>query len=130
MAQTNMNHLILLGILLPLVVFINFYLAYLYGRKTKEFLWREYLAMLIIPILYIGVLAYLISLKIIILFIISAIFGFFAEYILGLAYDKTLNKRLWNYYRFSLEGYTSLLSIPFWGIAGVSFWLLGKMIGL
>lgn len=52
------------------------------------------------------------------------------ELVVGFVYHKTLNRRLWQYNRLSVGGYTSVLSIPMWGIAGVVFWALSKLLGL
>ena len=101
-----------------IIILTGFFLAYLYGKKTKRFRWSEYFAIIIWPILAIFAFAYFIDIKIINLFIASSVFGFVFEYIAGLAYHKTLGKKLWEYNRFNLHGYTSLLSLPLWGIVG------------
>lgn len=100
---------------------MGFYLAYLYGRKTKRFRWSEYIATLFIPTLFIFIQAHYIGVQILYLFFVSCVAGFLLEYIVGLTYHKTLNQRLWTYKRLSVGGYTSLLSIPIWGVAGVVF---------
>jgi len=109
---------------------IGFYAAYLYGRKTKRFLWREYIALLSVPVITSFGLTYFYGIKIVYLFFTSAIIGFILEYFLGLTYHKTLNKRLWKYEKYNFQGYTSYLTPPMWGIAGIVFWLLAKSIGL
>ncbi len=88
------------------------------------------MAILTIPLFCIIYLIYLFGLKILVLFFLSSLLGLFLEYVVGLAYYKTLNKKLWVYQQLSISGYTSLLSIPIWGVAGVIFWLLSKIIGL
>jgi hypothetical protein len=110
--------------------FIGFYLAYLYGKKTTEFRWSEYIAIIIIPILFIVFLILYYDFAILKLFIVSASIGFVAEGLIGFVYDKVLNRRLWTYNRLSIKGYTSYLSIPLWGIAGVIFWFITKLVGL
>jgi uncharacterized membrane protein len=125
-----MEKLSLLGAIFLSICLIGFYLAYLYGRKTKRFRWSEYMAILIWPVLFVVAFAYFFNVMIFILFLISSFVGFVLEYVVGLTYHKTLNRRLWNYGRLSIGGYTSLLSIPIWGVAGVIFWFLGKMVGL
>ena len=125
-----MEKLVSFGFIFIVVSLVGFYLAYLYGRKTKRFKWTEYGAILAGPVLSIIILAVLIDIKILTLFLVSASVGFLLEYIVGLTYHKTLNKRLWRYERLSIDGYSSLLSVPIWGIAGVIFWFLGKMVGL
>jgi len=125
-----MKDFFILGFIFILIMLIGFYLAYLYGRRTKKFRWSEYFAIISLPIIFIIIFAYFINVKIIILFFISSLFGFLLEYIIGLTYHKALNKKLWTYDRLSFKGYNSFLSVPLWGIAGVSFWLLSKVLGL
>jgi uncharacterized membrane protein len=125
-----MNYEIILGFIFLIVNLIGFYLAYLYGYKTKKFRWREYIAIIILPVASVFSLALLYGDKIISLYVLSCAIGFFLEYVIGLTYEKTLNKKLWVYKRLSVRGYTSLLSVPIWGVAGVVFWFLSKMVGL
>lgn len=112
------------------ICFLGFYFAYLYGHKTKKFRWSEYLAIIFWPLASVFILSILIDIRILNLFLISSFVGFFLEYIIGLTYHKTLNKKLWEYKRYSVGGYTSLLSLPLWGIGGVIFWLIAKMLNL
>lgn len=121
---------IFIGIFCVIISLVGFFLAFLYGRKTKKFRMSEYLAILIGPLLSVCLLVYIYGIKILILFLESSIIGFCFEYLFGFLYHKVLNKRLWNYYRFSLNGYTSFLSMPLWGIAGIIFWSIAKIIGL
>jgi uncharacterized membrane protein len=104
--------------------------AYWYGRYTKKFRWSEYVALFIAPFLLLLIYAWYIDTKILEMFLVSAITGFILEYILGWVYHKVMNRRLWYYSKFSLNGYTSLLSIPLWGIAGVLFWFLSVLVWL
>jgi len=126
-----MDRLILYGIAFFIITLIGFYLAYLYGRKTNGFRWNEYLAIIICPLLFILWLAVYVNPRIIILFISSAFIGLVLEYILGITYHKVENQKLWHYNdRFSINGYTSYLTLPIWGVAGVMGWFLSKIIGL
>jgi hypothetical protein len=125
-----MDKIILLGIIFIFIDLLGFYLAYLYGRKTKRFRWSEYVAIIFLPIIGVFAFAFLFDFRILILFIISCLIGFALEYLIGLTYHKTLNKKLWEYKRLSVGGYTSLLSIPIWGVVGITFWFLGKLLGL
>lgn len=125
-----MTQWLLFEFLLLLFTLGGFYIAYLYGHKVKRFRWSEYIALLILPTLFVFISAYYIDRKILIFFILSSAAGFFMEYMIGLAFHKTLNRKLWRYERLSVGEYTSLLSIPVWGIAGVMFYFLSKIIGL
>lgn len=117
------------GIILSLLVFLGFYLAYLYGRKTKQFKWDEYIAIIALPTAYIFYQSYY-NHTLALFFILSSVSGFVLEYILGITFHKTLNKKLWVYTRFHLHGYTSFLTLPVWGIAGILFWHLSRFVGL
>ena len=125
-----MERIKFLGLLFIIKNLAGLYAAYFYGRRTKKFKWNEYVAIIIVPIIAIVLFTIFVDSRIINLFIISCIAGFAFEYIFGLAYHKTLNKRLWEYKYLSVGGYTSLLSIPVWGIGGVTFWFLSKIVGL
>ena len=125
-----MKEITLFWYIFVILGFLGFYLAYLYGRKTTEFRWSEYIAMIILPVLFVLFLSFYFDIKILYMFLVSSAIGFVAEGLMGFAYDKILNKRLWTYNRLDIKGYTSFLSIPLWGIAGVVFWFLSKLIGL
>ena len=56
-------------------------------------------------------------------FLLFAVIGTFMEWLIGFAYENVMGKRLWTYNKFNINKYTSYLSIPLWGIAGVVFWL-------
>jgi len=118
------------GFVFLIVTLVGFYLAYLYGHKTRKFRWSEYIAIFIWPFLFVIYLAYSYDYKILTMFLVSCFVGTILEFLLGLAYHKTLNKRLWTYDRLGIGGYTSWLSVPMWGIGGVVFWFLGKTLGL
>ncbi|KKU09731.1 MAG: hypothetical protein UX65_C0015G0006 [Parcubacteria group bacterium GW2011_GWB1_46_8] len=97
-----------------------------YGKKTRGFRWKEYLALLIIPMAGVIWLTYKFGPVIIVLYGISAMGGTFMEYLFGFAYHKAAGRMLWTYNKMPIHGYTSILSIPFWGIAGIFFLLMAK----
>lgn len=117
-------------LILAIVSIGGFVGAYLFGRKTKNFRWSEYIALLAAPVFGSLSLSYFYGVKIIYLFLISSVVGFILEYSVGLAYHKTLNKRLWTYDRYSVGGYTSFLTFPMWGVVGIIFWLISRYIGI
>lgn len=124
------DQLTIIGAIFLGVTLLGFYLAYLYGHHRKSFKWDEYIAIIFFPVVFVFVLASYIGSKIIALFVISAMVGETFEYIAALAYHKTIHRQLWEYKVMSIHGYTSLLNIPMWGICGVMFWFLSKMVGL
>ena len=109
---------------------LGFYIAYRYGRKTKKFRWSEYFAMIFVPVAGCLAFAFFYGVTVIYFFALSCLVGFMLEYGIGMAYHKTLNRRLWTYGKYSVGGYTSLLVLPMWGVAGVVFWLLSQSMGL
>lgn len=121
--------LLLLWVIFVIVGLLGLYFAYLYGKNTDKFKWSEYIAMIIFPILFIIFLAFYYDFSILYMFLIGSIVGSIAELIVGFAYDKILGKRLWTYSRLGIGGYTSILSIPMWGIGGVICWFIVKIIG-
>lgn len=106
------------------------YGAALFSRKTKRFRWSEYVALMCVPVLGSLGLAYFYGFKIIYFFFVCSVVGFAFEYILGKAYHLLMHQRLWTYGKYSVEGYTSLLSLPMWGVGGVIFWMIAHTMGL
>lgn len=108
-------------------VLIGLFLAYLYGRHTKNFLWREYFAILAFPLLgIIGLVLKLgwVPLKI---FVAASLIGPILEWLVGFFYHKTMGSHLWLYERYPLPGrYTSWLTLPIWGMGLLLFWLILK----
>jgi len=119
-----------LGLIFLVLILVGYYLAYLYGHRTKKFNWGEYFSIIFWPSLFVVALAYFVDGKIIRLFVVSCFIGLGLEYSLGLAFHMIMGKHLWIYRRFDLDGYTSWLCLPIWGIAGVIFWYLGRIVGL
>lgn len=69
-------------------IIVGFLLAYLYGRKTKRFLWREYFAMIIAPLLGLGGLVFLYGRAPLLIFFIGMIVGPILEWLLGVSTTK------------------------------------------
>lgn len=103
--------------------------AYLYGRKTKEWKWSEYFVLSLAPLAGLTFLIYLDGFKMILFFLACCLGGFCAEFFLGFFGEKILGQKMWIYQKFSVLGYTSLLSLPFWGGLGLAFWILGRLFG-
>ncbi len=58
------------------------------------------------------------------IFLIFSLVGTILEWLAGFAYHMVVGQRLWTYHRYTLGGYTSLFSVPLWGVGGILFWLL------
>lgn len=104
--------------------------AFLYGKKATRFHWLGYFLLFIWPLLVILSFAIFVDHRILFLFLISCVVGFFCEYLVGFIYHETLKENLWLYNRLNFYKYTSYLIIPFWGIAACLFWFISKTIGL
>jgi uncharacterized membrane protein len=109
---------------------VGIYGAYLFGKKTRKFRWSEYIALLSAPVIAALSLSYFYGIGVVYLFVVSCFVGCLLEYLIGFAYHKTLNKRLWTYDRFGIHGYTSLLTFPMWGVAGVIFWFIATSLSI
>lgn len=62
------------------------------------------------------------------LFVIFGTVGMVLEAILDFLYKKISGERLFVYKHLTLFGYGSLLSFPFWGAAGLMFYIIGNLI--
>ncbi|MBI2639413.1 MAG: hypothetical protein HYW90_00775 [Candidatus Sungbacteria bacterium] len=108
---------------------VGTHLAYLYGKKTNRFLWKEYFALITAPLLGTAGLAFIFGWKPIEMFLLGMIILPTLEWLTGRAYHKVLGARLWIYERYPLPGaYTSWLTLPIWGAAMVLLWLIFKSI--
>ena len=120
----------MIGVIALSITVLGFLLAYLYGHKTKKFRISEYIALLVAPIISVAIYAHFYGPKVWVMFFFSAVLGLMLEYGIGLVYHKILNRRLWTYSRLNLNGYTSWLTLPLWGIGGIFFWVLSMSVGL
>lgn len=109
-------------------IFGGFSLAYLYGRQTKRFLWREYIALLTGPLAGVGGLMYFYGAKPLFVFVAGMIFGPVLEWGMGFWYRKVMGAHLWIYERYPLPGrHTSYLTLPIWGAGVVLLWLIVRV---
>lgn len=107
-------------------------LACWYGRKTKRFRWSEYIALFLLPSLFLIWLIFNHGLVVLMFCLGTAVLGTLFEGLIGWAYHKTIASKFWEYKRLPIfgQGYTSWLALPFWGFVGVVFFLLMKVFGL
>lgn len=116
-------------IFLGFVVFgvaIELALAKFFLKKYHHFSIIKYLYLLLFPLIATVIIINFHGISLLKVFVIFAVVGTFLEWLIGLAYHKIVGQRLWTYHRFGLSGYTSLLSIPIWGLGGILFYLLAK----
>ena len=121
---------LLLAFAFVLLTFSGFLLTYAYSGNRSGFAWIEYLTLIVIPITLVLAASLYYDGRIATLFILGSFFGVLYEFVIGFTYHKIMKRHLWTYHRYSLKGYTSILSVPLWGIGTIFFWLLAKSIGL
>jgi len=102
----------------------------IFGKHMKKYHYSfsRYLFYLTFPVLAIVFSYFYASPTIVFVFIAFAAVGTFSELIAGFTYHMVVGQRLWTYHRYSINGYTSLFSVPLWGCVGVLFWFLTKII--
>jgi uncharacterized membrane protein len=110
---------------LSLTIFFTFILlwffAYLFKNKHKK--------LSIILFIFAPIISFLLSVNhygytVVYLYFSFIILGTIGEFSFGYFYHKIFKKKLWEYKTMKLgkDGYTSLVSVPFWGMAGLMFW--------
>jgi hypothetical protein len=97
-------------------------------KKHPRFKIGSYLYLLLFPIIATVAVVNVYGPIMIKAFIAFAAIGTFFEWGFGKAYHLVVGQKLWTYHRLSVEGYTSILSAPVWGMAGILFWLLGQTV--
>ena len=95
--------------------------------KEHHFLLSRYVMVLVTPLAAILVVASSAGWVLLNIVVVFAFMGTFLEWLIGWAYHHIVGQRLWTYHRYSIGGYTSLLSVPLWGLCGGLFWLLAAI---
>lgn len=80
-----------------------------------------------LPAVSLIVLVAHVGMSLLYVFVVFALAGTAFEWLIGFFYHQIIGQRLWTYHRYTISGYTSFLSVPFWGLAGVFFWLLSQV---
>ncbi len=91
------------------------------GKKIRKyhFSWSKSFYLLIPIFLAIGMYILKFGSSLLTVYMVFALVGTFLEWTIGYFYHQIIGQRLWTYHRYDLGGYTSLLSIPLWGLAKV-----------
>lgn len=113
-----------------IIVTVGLSVAVAFAKGRRRFSWIEYILLASIPLVTLVPVFMRYGVGVLGLFIASIIIGLFFEHILGYVFHRTLKRHMWRYYRMTWGGYTSLLVAPFWGMAGIFFFLLAKAFGL
>lgn len=113
-----------------LINLIGAFIAVWYGRRTEGRRWSEYFVMILWPILGTIVLSYYEGWQILLFFLVCMIIGFILEIRLNQNFEKILGEKFYIYKKITYKGYSSLLSLPFWGAAGIVFLIIAKILRL
>jgi len=112
-----------------LVIYLVLLIAYSYGKKTRAWKWSEYVLMTLGPLVGLFLFYLVDSWKAVAFFLGSCVIGFLGELIIGFLFEKTLGRKIWEHKKMSVRGHTSWLVIPFWGMAGLMFLALLRILG-
>lgn len=80
-----------------------------------------------------GILAVLLfghSIGVVMLFFASAVVGTIFEFLTGYFFYRVFEVKIWTYKYGALGTFTSIYSIPYWGIGGILFFTVGKIFGI
>lgn len=117
---------VIFGVILEVII-AKVYLKLTNKRlKVNHHSFGRYIFLLIFPMLAVFIVIMRDGLAPLKVFLAFSLVGTFLEWLIGFSYHQVVGPRLWTYHKFSIKGYTSLLSIPLWGMGGVLFWLLAK----
>ncbi|OGE75933.1 MAG: hypothetical protein A3K06_03510 [Candidatus Doudnabacteria bacterium RIFCSPHIGHO2_01_52_17] len=96
--------------------------------KEHHFTFGKYFFLLLFPLVAVFITTLRLGTTALSAFLICAAVGTFLEWLVGFSYYQVVGERLWTYHRYAIKKYTSFLSIPIWGLAGVFIWLLSRAI--
>jgi len=116
------------GVVLEVVILHTFFFLTKRKAETKKFSVIRYLYLLSFPLLATYILFFRTDERLLKVFIFFSIFGAVIEWLVGFFYHKVVGQKLWTYHYFPwFNSYTSWMSMPLWGLAGVMFWLAARM---
>lgn len=121
--------LVMAGLLLEIVVSKTIFVKSKKHFKKHHFFFSRFIFLAIAPLMAVFFISTKTTMPLIQIFIVFSIFGTFLEWFIGFSFDRIMGSKLWTYHFMPIgirSKYTSFLSIPIWGAAGVLFWLLVK----
>lgn len=118
------------GLLEYLFAFVFDLLLHKPLRINKRFTLGKKISFFSLPIWGILFVVFLHSKEYALIFFYSAAIGTFLEAGMGKMTSRIYRAKIWVYKQGALGDYTSIYSIPYWGVAGVIFAALGKMLSL
>jgi hypothetical protein len=119
--------LIIGGVLFEVVLSQAHYFLTKKHYKQYQYSFDRYLFLLLFPLTATFFIASQVGFTLFYVFLAFMIVGSILEWLVGFSYHMVVGQRLWTYHRYGITTYTSLLSLPLWGFAGVLFWLLARV---
>ena len=120
--------LIVGGFIIESIISQTHFLLYKKHFKKYHYKFGRYLFYLLFPLTALLFSFFFQGLKVVSMFVLFSLVGVLAEWLAGFTYHMVMGQRLWTYHKYSIGGYTSLFSLPLWGIIGILFSFLGKLI--
>ncbi len=114
------------------LILVGFGLGYLYVRNRQRPFWHKFIVLMTAPTVSVLLFACYLDPRFLLVYVVSALVGFVAEFCLGFAYHTIMGTKLWKYdaNAYPLLEYTSWLTLPMWGVAGIVFWTVSKLVGM
>lgn len=110
-------------------IFSKLYLHITHTHLRKNhFLFGRYLFLILFPLTTTFFMMYLQGSSVFKIFLIFGLIGPLFEWLVGFSYYQIMGARLWTYKILTIDGHSSLLTIPLWGMAGVLFYLISQQV--
>ena len=94
----------------------------------KHFTFIRYLFLILFPVIGVLVSTFIEGITALKMFLLFSLLGPIFEWCIGYSYRAIVGQKLWTYNRYSISGYTSVLTLPLWGFAGILFYYLAKIV--
>ncbi len=120
--------IVIIGVLFEVVVRRFHYYLTKQHYKENHFTLGKYLFLLLFPLIATAIIFYIENeLTVFKVFLTFGVVGMFSEWLVGMSYHKVVGQRLWTYHKYAIAEYTSWLSLPLWGLCGITFYLLAQV---
>ena len=114
------------GVLFELILF-KLFVVVVQPRSSTQSILLKYCYLLSLPLLAVLVVMQRTGIVVLYVFVITSLVGTLFEWLAGFSYKHITGEHLWTYHRYTVSQYTSMLSVPMWGLAGVLLWLLARV---
>lgn len=116
------------GLILELIFSKAYRRVFGTNHKTYNIVLSRYAFFLSFPIVAVLITIIQFGNSALVSFVVFAVLGTFLEWFMGFGYHRIVGGYLWTYHHYPIGKYTSVLSIPIWGMGGVLAFLLTRLI--